>query len=273
MKTLIKILLLTSVFLVVLFSCKKDQLEIKKTANPCECASEVSADFDIEERATHIPNEIWIETDTTLHGSTVGFRALEENAEYTWHIGIETFNTQSASRYFSDQWIGSDIPITLVVKKDPNNTCFPNDDGYDSITKTFHVSQYPIDNGEDQDIEYGTVEGTDRVFSEEQNDSIDIGFDAENYGPYISINIENIDGLGTFCPKVSWRQMQAQAYRYLFFERGGVFVATHFCAGLQGFVYNGIDGLAEIYIEPFEYQEDGEIKEKSFHYFGRKLNN
>ena len=273
MKTLMKILLLTSVFLLALFSCKKDQLELKKTADPCECASEVSADFVIEELADIIPEIIWIETDTTLHNSEVQFRALEENAEYTWYIGIEEFNTQAASRYFTDQWIGSNIPITLVVKKEPNNTCFPNDDGYDSITKTFHVSQYPIDNGDNQDVEYGTIEGTYRVFSEELNDSIDIGFDAENYGPYTSINIKNIDGLGTFCPKVSWRQVQARSYRYIGFERGGVFVATYFCAGLQGFVNNRIDGVAEIYIEPFKYQENGEIKEKSFHYFGRKLNN
>ena len=274
MKTLMKILLLTSVFLLALFSCKKDQLELKKTADPCECASEVSADFVIEELADIIPEIIWIETDTTLHNSEVQFRALEENADYTWYIGIEEFNTQAASRYFTDQWIGSNIPITLVVKKEPNNTCFPNDDGYDSITKTFHVSQYPIDNGDNQDVEYGTIEGTYRVFSEELNDSIDIRIDAHKYESFISINIQNIDGSGVECPTNNYRLIQARAYRYLGFEHGGgPFLSSEVCEGLEGYVKNGIDGLSEIYAETGPYDENGEIKEKSFHYFGRKLNN
>lgn len=269
MKTLIKILLLTSVFLLVLFSCKKDQLEIKKTADPCECASEVSADFVIEEHTGPVSN-LWIETDTTFHNKDVQFRALEEDAEYTWYIGIETFNTQAASRFFSDQWKGSYIPITLVVKKKPNKACFPNDDGYDSITKTFFVSQYPIEYGANQDIEFGSIEGIYRMFSSELNDSIDIGVDIrDSWGTQV-VNFVNIDGSGIVCDTFG-KSVSSKAYREI------VFLVSHtttsICTGLSGVVRNKINGEAEMIINSSTLDsQDNSVVNYTYNYFGRKLN-
>jgi hypothetical protein len=134
-----------------------------------------------------------------LYESNVRFTALEEDAEYTWYIGSEVLNDKSFVRYFSDQWKESNIPVTLVVKKQPNKACFPDDDGYDSIVKTFHVSKYPIDNGDNQDMEFGSIEGYYRVFSKELNDSIDIYFDVVRRFSNRSANVANVDGSGTEC--------------------------------------------------------------------------
>ena len=245
---------------------------MQNAEDPCECASEVSADFVIEENTGPISG-LWIETDTTLHNKTVQFRALEEDAEYKWYIGIDEFETQAASRYFSDDWIGYDIPITLVVKKEPNKTCFPDDDGYDSITKTFHVSQYPIFHGYDENIEYGTIEGTYRVFSEELGDSIDITLDAEQFNDGYSINVMNIDGSGVNCPKKNWRRIKYKAYRELSFDVSGNFIGNNICDGLKGVIKNPINGKAELEIETGQYEDEGIVQQKTFHYFGRKLNN
>ena len=246
---------------------------MQNAEDPCECASEVSADFVIEERATHIPQEIWVETDTTLHNKRVRFRALEEDAEYTWYIGLDVETDQAPWKYFSDQWIGQDIPITLVVKKEPNNTCFPNDDGYDSITKTFHVSQYPIFHGYNENIELGTIEGVYRVYSQELGDSIDITIDAEQYNDRFSLNIINIDGSGVACLKTNWRTLTYWSYREIAFTQGGTFIGNNKCEGLHGVIKNRIDGIAEININTGQYEIDGVIYEKTFYYLGRKLNN
>ena len=260
--------------ILVFFACRKEQPDMRNSKDPCKCASEVSADFVIEELATHIPEEIWIETDTSLHNKTVQFRALEEDAEYQWYIGIDQFETQTASRYFSDEWIGSDIPITLVVKKDPNKACFPNDDGYDSITKTFYVSQYPIYHGYDEDIELGTIEGTYRVYSDELGDSIDITFDAEQWFDRRSANIYNTDGSGIVCEKNSRRSIKYISYREVALERGGDFVSTNnICDGLQGVIKNHLNKPAELIFETGFYDEEEPNYEKKFHYFGRKLKN
>lgn len=271
--TIIKISLLSACLLIaLLFSCRKEKPEMNAAADPCACASEVTADFVIEENTGPISG-LWIETDTTFHNKNVRFRALEGDAEYTWYIGLDIETDQASWKYFSDQWIGSDIPITLVVKKDPNKTCFPDDDGYDSITKTFHVSQYPIFHGYDEDIEFGTIEGTYRVFSEELGDSIDITFDADQHEEAYSLNISNIDGSGINCPKKNWRRIVYYSYRELSFTMSGTFVASNICEGLNGVIKNPINGVAEIHIETGQYEDDGTIKEKTFHYFGRKLNN
>ncbi|PWH85614.1 hypothetical protein [Brumimicrobium oceani] len=270
MKTLIKILLLTSVFLLVLFSCKKDQLEIKKTADPCECASEVSADFVIEEQLYNVPHYDWVETDTAFNETELQFRALEENAEYKWYIGIEEFETKTASRYFSNQWIGNNIPITLVVKKEPNKTCFPNDDGYDSITKTFFVSQYPIENGVNQDIEFGSIEGVYRIFSSELNDSIDIGVDINDKWSTKSVDFINFDGTGIVCDSFS-RDLTAGSFREFHFNLSHT--TTSICTGLSGIVRNKINGEAEMIINSSTLDpQDNSVVDYTYNYFGRKLN-
>ena len=271
---LITVFLATATF----FACKKDQPDMRQAEDPCKCASEVSADFVIEERATHIPQEIWVETDTTLHNKRVRFRALEEDAEYTWYIGLDVETDQAPWKYFSDQWIGQDIPITLVVKKEPNNTCFPDDDGYDSITKTFHVSQYPIIpviNDEDRTIHHAGINGTYRMIGEGMNDSIDIEVYMEDL-IVRTVHIKNLDGKGTYCDASTmedniWRGVLHWAYREVKF--GDILARDTFCKTLYGTIRNRIDGVAEM---DFEIKiTDSPLNPPVttyIHYLGRKLN-
>jgi hypothetical protein len=271
----IKLTLFAAIAIILtLIACKKIQPDFDIAAtDPCDCASEVSADFDILELNDPI-NQTFTKTDTTFHDAQVQFRALEENASYTWYIGIDTFNTQAASRYFTDQWIGFDIPITLVVKKEPNKTCFPNDDGYDSITKTFYVSQYPIiPSGDDQDIQFGSIEGTYRVYSKELNDSIDISFDVDKIQWRESVSVYNVDGLGTDCEKSMARLIYARSYRYLEFISDGIIPSVGMCRNLNGYVWNRIDGVAEIHLISYKDENNIEEIEYVFDYFGRKLHN
>ena len=263
MKTLMKILLLTSVFLLALFSCKKDQLELKKTKDPCSCASEVSADFVIEESSGGFIGDL-TETDTILKNKWVYFTALEKDAVYKWYIGVEVFTEHSANRYFDDTWVGSNIPITLVVKKDPNSTCFPNDDGYDSITKSFNVSKYPISTGVPfSDVEAGPIEGMYRVKSSHLPDSFDIevnittGGQGGNLGRYF--NITNYNGFGDSCIEQS--EVKGMNYRQIW-----NYPPTGYCDNLYAMIHNRMDGITEM---KMSWNGDGG---GFLYYYGRKIN-
>jgi len=172
---------------------------MKEAEDPCECASEVSADFDILEQSWNTADAFYTKTDAVLADKRVYFRAKEENAEYTWYIGIDEETDQETWKYFGEQWVGSTIPITLVVKKIPNLTCFPDDDGYDSITKTFTVHDR---------CEPNIMEGTFRIAEENSLDSFDIvlNFDEAYDVPGIQwdsgcrrLDFYNYDGQGSDC--------------------------------------------------------------------------
>lgn len=159
--------------LTVIVACKKEQPELNtEEKDPCDCASEVSADFEIREALNNSApsNNMYTITDAILAEKTAYFKAELEDAEYTWYIGADVENEREISRYFPEQWAGNNIPITLVVKKEPNMNCFPNDDGYDSITKIMRVHDR---------CDTNIMEGTFRVAEENSMDSFDIAFDIE----------------------------------------------------------------------------------------------
>jgi len=208
--------------------------------DPCDCASEVSADFEIWEGSSQVPNPRQTLTDTTYKDKTVEFRALEEDAEYTWYIGADVETGQITSKYFPDQWAGSDIPITLVVEKEPNNTCFPDDNGYDSITRTFHISDYWIVNG--QDIDMGPIEGTYRVKSPHLPDSFEVEFYGNKNGLNQNIfNILNYDGEGSNC--IDQARITGSNYRQVWTTNG---TSTSQCNYIRGYIYNRMDGLTKM---------------------------
>jgi hypothetical protein len=141
----IPMLSLLALLLVVVWACRKEKPAFDLSdKDPCSCASEVSADFDIFElitTAVSAPGNVAVLTDHITTGSK-RFAAKLENANYRWYIGSEILNDQVIQRSFGPQSVSTDISVSLVVQKEPNKICFPNDDGYDSITKTFHV--YPL---------------------------------------------------------------------------------------------------------------------------------
>lgn len=168
MKSFKIILTLATVCVVILLACKKEQPGMQNAEDPCECASEVSADFEIREALLNggavSQNEFTL-TDHILENKRAFFKAKLDNADYTWYIGIDEENDQEIDRYFTDQWAGANIPVTLVVKKEPNLLCFPDDDGYDSITKIMHV--YPR-------CDTNHLEGDFRIAEVGTQDSFDI---------------------------------------------------------------------------------------------------
>jgi hypothetical protein len=172
MKKLSPLLFTATALAITLLACRKIQPDFDVSAeDPCDCASEVSADFDIIEPISHqLPPEqnVFTLTDDILTYKRAYFRAKVEDAEYTWYIGIDTLNDREVNRFFQEQWGGSNIPITLVVKKEPNYRCFPNDDGYDSITKIMRVHNY---------CDTNILEGTFRIAEENSLDSFDIVLD------------------------------------------------------------------------------------------------
>jgi hypothetical protein len=130
---------------ITLFSCCKDETKCQDSTkiecenyDPCYGKKAVSAAFSIfEPKETDVPDSIpYIDTDTVANfGRGVAFKALEEGAEYEWHLGSEVIKTRSFYRSgFPDN---EKIPITLIVRKKPNNSCFPSDDGVDSLTRSF----------------------------------------------------------------------------------------------------------------------------------------
>ena len=234
---------------------------MKKTADPCDCASEVSADFDILERHLWPGSELTV-TDHVIgrNGKEVRFRAVENDAIYTWYIGIDVETDKETFALFGSEWIGSTIPITLVVKKEPNLICFPNDDGYDSITQTFNIY--------DECHEPYLLEGTFRMAEKNSTDSIDIDIEFKEYAPWndcFSADITNFDGEGSTCPGNYFHV--TKSYRYL--QNSGSNVGS--CKSITAFkAWMHLDGKCEM---KYHYYEESEVNQKiNKHLFGRKLN-
>ena len=200
-KKLKSIFFLGVVLLTTLLACKKEQPAMNEAEDPCECASEVSADFEIREALLNggpvSQNEFTL-TDHILENKRAFFKAKLDNADYTWYIGVDVEHDQEIDRYFTDQWAGTNIPITLVVKKEPNLLCFPDDDGYDSITKVMHV--YPR-------CDTNHLEGEFRIAEVGTQDSFDIklnirgGFENNVFLPNSCFGLDfyNYDGQGGEC--------------------------------------------------------------------------
>jgi len=238
-----------------------------EVVNPCDCATEVVADFDMLEISGQTGGifEKTTPTDTILKNKSVRFLAKDSTAEYTWYIGSEVLTDREVVRYFDQSLSGQNIPITLVVKKDPNNACFPNDDGYDSIVKILHVSQFPIDNNPIYD--YGSIDGTYRVKSEHKVDSFDIVFYTTIISGTKKFNIENYDGNGSNCINqadigdiVNYRQIGA---------KGGT--STTQCDYIRGNIHNRLDGVTEM---NFSFGSNNVNASYYYErtYLGRKLN-
>ena len=211
-----KALIYTILIVLIVFACKKEQPEIKEAEDPCACASEVSADFDILERFHQGGGSEYTLTDHVLSHKGVAFRAKEDDAEYTWYIGVDVEHERQTEKFFGSQWSGSTIPITLVVKKEPNKVCFPDDDGYDSITKTFNVYD-----GCDTHF----LDGEYIVAEENSTDSLNLGLiyvpEANPIMPEFCSYYEviNYDGKGSICEAIYNRTNRN--YRALRSSSGG----------------------------------------------------
>jgi hypothetical protein len=243
----------------------------------------VSADFVIEERISAIGAGEFIPTDTTLKERHIRFRAITQGAtEYKWYVGSEIItDVESVTRFFPEQWAGSNIPITLVVRKIPDNACFPNDDGYDSITKVFHISQYLIEpnplGDEDRTVQNGGLQGTYRLIQEGMQDSIDVGVSfCDNYFG-TKINFENLDGQGSNCECNEGIQpanplIKKWSYRYAEFGLLNI-IDDDFCNSTYGILDKRMNGEVYLYVESrIQPSPQAEVITTIYRYTGRKIN-
>ncbi len=263
-------LILIASFGVLLNSCRKEQPELPGAVNPCQNARYVTADFLMEERSTPLNVDVlFTNTDTIFKNKNVRFTALEDDADYTWYIGSEVIKERSFGRFFSDQLAGLDIPITLVVRKDPNKLCIPDDNGYDSLTKILHVSNINVSYGTGgPDTVYhnlGSLSGTFRVKSDHLPDSFDVKISFYETWVRLFCNIENYDGEGSNCLFQS-RPMHLN-YRAL---RDFYGTSTMQCNAMMGKIENKLNKTVQMDLS-FRYQPESQvfIYRK---YIGRKLN-
>ena len=124
--------------------------------DPCYGKQLTTASFKIIEYCStcyYNTNPRWqnYESDTN-QGHTVQFKAQLDNAIYEWHIGTEIYNSQLVELTFDNVPDNSVIPITLIVKRVPNLTCFPSDKANDTLMKSMVIRR-------NESIVFGTWQG------------------------------------------------------------------------------------------------------------------
>jgi hypothetical protein len=148
------------IYLVVLFltllsfhSCKDDCQNPRdpdcENYNPCTDAKQTSAAFTIKEaRYTEIIEprlaDFLMDTDS-CYARSIYFEALQLDADsYIWQIGseIQPRYGKQVNVVFPDNLRGTTFTIQLIVKRKPNTSCFPNDDGIDTLTRKFYYVKF-----------------------------------------------------------------------------------------------------------------------------------
>jgi hypothetical protein len=155
------ILLLGFAGLLTLQSCKEDECPepCQDPTNPdCEnydpCYGKVplKASFRITQRTGGGVNYTYADTfpngesyfqESAIFSRSGLFHFLADTipgATYTWYLGSEVFNTWAFTRSISmDQEPGGRFEVKLVVEREPDLDCFPDDVGKDSLTKVFYL--------------------------------------------------------------------------------------------------------------------------------------
>jgi hypothetical protein len=257
------IVIILFLVLLVAFGCKKEKPTVPEEVNPCELAQPTTGDFLIEEQTAPAPPQLrkYTITDTVFNGKNVRFTALQDDAQYTWYIGTEVLHVQSFERYFGSSLSNTDIPITLVTRKTPNKLCFPNDDGYDSITKIMHVSHLP--DWVSPDVTYGPIEGNFRVKSEHLPDSFDVKIDITYIGGESYFNITNYDGFGSSC--IQQARPSIRNYRQIWVYDG---TSSMQCDAFKGYLHVHVGGLIEFNITLFNTNDPNHVSRA---YLGRRI--
>ena len=133
--------------------------------DPCYGKTEVSADFQFLAKYGFGDNVQWI-PETKFVGSPVRFSAIDKEADsYTWYLGLDTITGTDEVELGVNNLEPGSYSASLVLEKEPNLLCFPEDDGRDSLMKFFQVVDFC------ERLAIGRFRGTVSNFS---TDSIDI---------------------------------------------------------------------------------------------------
>lgn len=242
-------------------SCAKDKAEVD-----CATLQETNAAFTMEELTTIPSDGFYTETDTIYENKIVRFKATELcAASYTWYIGTDTLKTQEVLKTITHEWVNQTLPITLIVKKN-KSSYFPNDDGYDSITKYLTVMPLTLFNNNTT----SRLEGVYKVKSPLLSDSVLITVDifyknaTEQY-----LNLENYNGASASCTQVIGKWDLDWNYRQLFIFSPNV---TKQCDNVQGDIYCDAKNNATLNLTTGGYVNG--VYQKKLHYWnyrGRKI--
>lgn len=189
----------------------------KHQEDPCKALHATSADFSIMEYHGNIYplSKLWkYYSSDTVSSLYIQFKAQDSLADsYEWHIGSGIYTKRSVSLYFPNSIVGQSVPITLILSKKPNQSCFPNDQGIDTLTKKVYFlddCQSPLVGG--KFIGYNTIA---------PKDTFSVTIELCKYGQF---NTPGTYMTSLFrdrnCPKIFYSN-SVVGYRELYFSSDG----------------------------------------------------
>lgn len=191
--------------------------------NPCIDAKATSAAFTIKEATIqHIisPNltDFLMDTDT-CYMSSVFFEATQQDADsFIWQVGseMEPRYGKQVNVVFPDNLRGTTFTIRLIVKRKPNTSCFPNDDGIDTVTRQFYFVRF------NEPLSWeGTYYGSD----DDKPDSMYTIVLGHSYDAVEEEDIIKAFGIPRGCTDTvsEWISTRTITYRNIGFERIGLY--------------------------------------------------
>lgn len=120
----------------------------------CLLLTETSAEFIIEqELVPFFPSSKFnfIQGEDKFGMGNLRFSAKYKADSYKWYLGSEVITDSTFTRTFSPSLSPFYFPveISLVTRKSPSSSCFPNDDGFDSVSRVFtlvRICDFAINN-------------------------------------------------------------------------------------------------------------------------------
>jgi hypothetical protein len=108
--------------------------------NPCHNAEPVEADITLLQKSgvSGQFSNLYFESDYIFPPSRINFNTSLEGAKYSWELGAETITSKQFERHFLSAPFG-EYTVKLIVEKEPNRQCFPNDNGKDTVVKKFRI--------------------------------------------------------------------------------------------------------------------------------------
>ncbi len=141
--------------------------------DPCFGKEEPNARFFTEDRLIYpeFGEYLWI-NDSILKGGSIRFRSPFEGPgiSHIWYIGSEVLEEESVTRNFSAVQRPAFITVSHVITYPIDSVCYPQAQGRDSISQTFHLIDYIS--------ELLTVDNTFRGVLNNETDSFDFKFRA-----------------------------------------------------------------------------------------------
>jgi hypothetical protein len=134
------LMLVFAILMLPITNCKKEN-KCDGTINAAHF--KIYEGLDEEFKYWEVPNG------DTVRTGLLTFEASETNGvEYEWRIGSDprVFQKRTFQLEFPDD--RTTVSVTLIVKKGASNSCFLNDDGADTLTKSFVAMEGSLIHGE-----------------------------------------------------------------------------------------------------------------------------